>query len=414
VKPIAAVRSLSDPPDLGGVLSRSVSVLGSTGSIGAFTLDVIRHARAKYGAHALPVAALTAQSNVSQLADQALALRPSIVAIGDESHYRELRAALSGSGIETAAGREGLIAAAAHRSDVVMVAIMGAAAIEPAIAAIERGATIALANKECVVAAGRVFRETLEHSTATVIPVDSEHNAVFQVLNGGDATEVERVTLTASGGPFREWSLERMGTATPEEAVAHPNWSMGAKISVDSATLMNKGLELIEAHFLFALPSEKLGVVVHPQSVVHCLVTYEDGSTLAHLSAPDMRTPIAFAIAWPRRINSPSRKLDLAALEHLQFAAPASERFPCLDIAFDCLRSGGLAPTILNAANEIAVEAFLDRRIGFLDIPRVVEATLQTGTGDGRNEAPDDLEGVLHIDARARRTAAEICGRISG
>jgi 1-deoxy-D-xylulose-5-phosphate reductoisomerase len=398
---------------LGDVLERSISVLGSTGSIGGFTLDVVRHARETYGAHALPVVALTAQSNVSELAEQARILKPQVVAIGDERRYGELRSALAGSGIETAAGREGLMAAAARQSDVVMVAIMGAAAIEPAIQAIARGATLALANKECVVAAGEVFREALARSSATVIPVDSEHNAVFQVLNGGDASEVERVVLTASGGPFREWTIERMKAATPEQAVAHPNWSMGAKISVDSATLMNKGLELIEAHFLFALPPEKLGVVVHPQSVVHCLVTYEDGSTLAHLSAPDMRTPIAFAIAWPRRINSPSRKLDLTAIGELQFAAPASERFPCLDIAFDCLRSGGLAPTILNAANEVAVEAFLGKRIRFLDIPRVVEATLERGTREGRNEAPDDLEGVLHIDARARRTAAEICGHIS-
>jgi 1-deoxy-D-xylulose-5-phosphate reductoisomerase len=294
-----------------------------------------------------------------------------------------------------------------------MVAIMGAAAIEPALAAIRRGATIALANKECVVAAGAVFRDALANSTAAVIPVDSEHNAVFQVLNGGDAGDVERVTLTASGGPFREWAVERMRTATPEQAVAHPNWSMGAKISVDSATLMNKGLELIEAHFLFALEPERLSVLVHPQSVVHCLVTYEDGSTLAHLSAPDMRTPIAFALAWPRRINSPSRKLDLARLGQLQFQEPAHDRFPSLNLALDCLRTGGLAPTILNAANEVAVDAFLGRRIGFLDIPRVVEEAVEQGVSEDRNEAPTELDGVLHIDARARRTAGEICRRLS-
>jgi 1-deoxy-D-xylulose-5-phosphate reductoisomerase len=411
--PIAATRPHGNAPDLAPVLARRITVLGSTGSIGISTLDVIRHARAKYGEGALPVVALTAQSNVKTLIEQARAVRPLLAVIGDETLYPELRSALAESGIETAAGRSAIIEAAARSSDVVMVAIMGAAAIEPAIAAIARSATVALANKECVVAAGGVFREALARSKAAVIPVDSEHNAVFQVLDGGDAGEVERVTLTASGGPFREWTLERMEAVTPEQAVAHPNWSMGAKISVDSATLMNKGLELIEAHFLFALPSQKLDVLVHPQSVVHCLVTYEDGSTLAHLSAPDMRTPISFALAWPRRINSPSRKLDLAALGQLQFQTPSHERFPCLNIARDCLRSGGLAPTILNAANEVAVGAFLGKRIRFLDIPRVVEATLEEGTRASRNEAPSDLYGVLHIDARARTVAGEICGQIS-
>jgi 1-deoxy-D-xylulose-5-phosphate reductoisomerase len=410
--PIAATRSQEISTDLAPVLARRITVLGSTGSIGVSTLDVVRHARTKYGAGALPVVALTAQSNVKKLVEQARAVKPKLAVIGDEALYPELNSALAGSGIETAAGRDAIIAAAARSSDVVMVAIMGAAAIEPAIAAISRNATVALANKECVVAAGGVFRAALARSNAAVIPVDSEHNAVFQVLNGGDAGEVERVTLTASGGPFREWTLERMEAVTPEQAVAHPNWSMGAKISVDSATLMNKGLELIEAHFLFALPPQKLDVLVHPQSVVHCLVTYEDGSTLAHLSAPDMRTPISFALAWPRRINSPSRKLDLAALGQLQFQTPSPERFPCLNIALDCLRSGGLAPTILNAANEIAVGAFLGKRIRFLDIPRVVEATLEEGTRANRNEAPSDLDGVLHIDARARTVADEICGRI--
>jgi 1-deoxy-D-xylulose-5-phosphate reductoisomerase len=413
MKPIAATRPLKDVPDLGPVLARRITVLGSTGSIGVSTLDVIQHARTKYGEAALPVVALTAQSNVKALVKQALVIKPQLAVIGNETLYAELKSNLAGSGIATAAGRDAVVDAATRASDVVMVAIMGAAAIEPAIAAISRGATVALANKECVVAAGGVFREALARSNAAVIPVDSEHNAVFQVLNGGDAGEVERVTLTASGGPFREWTLEKMEGVTPEQAVAHPNWSMGAKISVDSATLMNKGLELIEAHFLFALPPQKLDVLVHPQSVVHCLVTYEDGSTLAHLSAPDMRTPISFALAWPRRINSPSRKLDLAGLGQLQFQSPSPERFPCLNIALDCLRTGGLAPTILNAANEVAVGAFLGKRIGFLDIPRVVEATLEEGTRASRNEAPNDLYGVLHIDARARTVAGEICGRIS-
>jgi 1-deoxy-D-xylulose-5-phosphate reductoisomerase len=270
---------------------------------------------------------------------------------------------------------------------------------------------VALANKECVVAAGDVFRDAIMRSGAAVIPVDSEHNAVFQVLNGGDAGEVECVTLTASGGPFREWTLEKMRVATPGQAVAHPNWSMGAKISVDSASLMNKGLELIEAHFLFALPPDQLAVVVHPQSVVHCLVSYEDGSTLAHMSAPDMRTPIAHALAWPRRITSPSRRLDLASVGQLTFQAPDHERFRCLGLAFDCLRMGGLAPTILNAANEIAVEAFLDSRIGFLEIPRVVEETLSVA--ERENAQVTSLDGVLAADARARRHATDFCRRVA-
>jgi len=287
---------------------------------------------------------------------------------------------------------------------------MGAAAIEPALAAIRRGVVVALANKECVVAAGEVFRDAMEKSGAQVLPVDSEHNAIFQVLGSGDASEAEMVTITASGGPFREWTLERMRAATVEEAVAHPNWAMGRKISLDSATLMNKGLELIEAHYLFALPPERLGVVVHPQSIVHCLVSYEDGTTMAHLSAPDMRTPIAHALGWPRRIPSPSRRLDLAALGSLVFQAPAHDRFPALNLAIGSMRSGGLAPTVLNAANEIAVQAFLERRIGFLDIPRVVAQALD---GDyGANGTAGDLECVLGTDKRARVLAEEICQKV--
>jgi len=407
---LAAHRRHEEMPDLSPVLARRVTILGSTGSIGVSTLDVIGHARQLYGADALPVEALTAQSNVEALAAQARTFKPKIAVIGDEALYGELKSALAGTGIEAAAGRGAVIAAAARPSEVVMVAIMGAAALEPALAAVARGATVALANKECVVAAGAVFRRVLEASKAAVIPVDSEHNAIFQVFRAADVDEVERVTLTASGGPFRDWTLERMAAATPEQAVAHPNWSMGAKISVDSATLMNKGLELIEAHFLFALPAEKLAVVVHPQSIVHCLVSYADGSTLAHLSAPDMRTPIAHALAWPRRISSPSRKLDLPAVAQLTFQAPDHTRFRCLAVALDCLNRGGLAPTILNAANEIAVGAFLARQIGFLDIPRVVEATLDES--HGANVDADTLDGVLAADRLARELAGKVCRRL--
>jgi 1-deoxy-D-xylulose-5-phosphate reductoisomerase len=389
-----------------------VTVLGSTGSIGVNTLDVVAHARKVYGGEAFPLAALTAQGNVKLLIEQSRALKPSRAVIGDSALYGELKAGLAGTGVEAAAGREAVIAAAGLESDFVMVAIMGAAAIEPALAAIARGVIVALANKECVVAAGAVFRDALERAGASVIPVDSEHNAIFQVLGSGDAGDVEKVTITASGGPFREWPLEKMRAATVEEAVAHPNWAMGRKISLDSATLMNKGLELIEAHFLFALPPEKLDVLVHPQSIVHCLVGYDDGTTMAHLSAPDMRTPIAHALAWPRRIASPSRRLDLARLGQLVFQAPAHDRFPALNLAIESMRSGGLAPTVLNAANEIAVQAFLDRRIGFLDISKVVGETLNADAIQGSNGQAGDLGTVLGTDARARALAEEICQRV--
>ncbi len=410
--PIAAHGIFDSIPSLQDVVQRKVTVLGSTGSIGVNTLDVVAHARKVYGADAFPLAALTAQGNVKLLIEQAQALRPLRAVIGDASLYEELKAGLAGTGIEVAAGRDAVIAAAAMPSDFVMVAIMGAAAIEPALAAIERGVIVALANKECVVAAGAVFRDAMERSGASVIPVDSEHNAIFQVLGSGDASEVETVTITASGGPFREWPLEKMAAATVEEAVAHPNWAMGRKISLDSATLMNKGLELIEAHFLFALPPDKLNVLVHPQSIVHCLVSYDDGTTMAHLSAPDMRTPIAHALAWPRRIASPSRRLDLARLGQLVFQAPAHDRFPALNLAIESMRSGGLAPTVLNAANEIAVQAFLDRRIGFLDISKVVGETLNADAGQVSNGRAGDLGTVLGTDARARVLAEEICQKV--
>jgi 1-deoxy-D-xylulose-5-phosphate reductoisomerase len=394
------------------VLSRKVSVLGSTGSIGVSTLDVIAHARVEYGEDVLPLEALTAQASVEALAAQAKKFRPRMAVIADEARYGDLKGELSGTGIEVAAGSEAVRDAASRHCDAVMVAIVGAAALEPALAAVARGATIALANKECVVAAGDIFRSALKASRAVVVPVDSEHNAAFQVLDFAQSHAVERLTLTASGGPFRQWTHERMQAATPEQAVAHPNWSMGAKISVDSATLMNKGLELIEAHFLFALDAEKLGVIVHPQSVVHCLVSYADGSTLAHLSAPDMRTPIAYALAWPRRMASPSDRLDLAKVKQLSFEEPDTERFPCLALAQTCLRIGGAAPTVLNAANEIAVKAFLRRRIGFLDIARVIEQTLQV-THNSQPGQPGDLEDILAIDRQARHAADALCQRLA-
>lgn len=410
MKALAARRHPASALSLDEVLARRLTVLGSTGSIGVNTLDVVATARKTYGKDVFPIVALTAGSNVKLLIEQAKCVKPALAVIGDERHYQELKDGLSGTGIETAAGRQAIIAAAGRPADMAMVAIIGAAAIEPALAAVSRGTALALANKECVVAAGHVFGAAIAKSGALVLPVDSEHNAVFQVYGGSDEAEVEKVTLTASGGPFRDWDVERMRAATPEQAVAHPNWSMGAKISVDSATMMNKGLELIEAHFLFNLPPEKLDAVIHPQSTVHCLVTYTDGSTLAHLSAPDMRTPIAHALAWPQRIISGSRKLDLAALGALTFQAPDPVRFPALAIALEAMRMDGAATTILNAANEVAVAAFLERKIGFLEIPRVVERTL--------NESPDataradSLSAVLAVDAAARERAAAVCRRM--
>lgn len=398
--------------DLSAVMARRVTILGSTGSIGVSTLDVIAHARETYGEDTFPIEALTAQSNVELLAEQARRFKPKFAVIGNAARSAQLKQMLAGTGVEVASGYDAVIEAASRSSDVVMVAIVGAASLAPALAAVRRGATIALANKECIVAAGDIFRRAVAEGGATLIPVDSEHNAAFQLLNFDEAHAIERLTLTASGGPFREWTRDRMAVATPEQAVAHPNWSMGAKISVDSATLMNKGLELIEAHFLFSLAPEKLAVLVHPQSIVHCLVSYADGSTLAHLSAPDMRTPIAHALAWPRRMSSPSRRLDLATLNRLTFEAPDPLRFPCLGLAEDCLRTGGLAPTILNAANEVAVQAFLGRRIGFLDIARVVEDTLSARAPNNAG-APSDVEGVLDADRQARDLADTICRRMA-
>lgn len=388
--------------DLQHVVPRRIAILGSTGSIGLSTLSVIEHAREIFGPDAFPIQALTAQSNVEALADQAKRFRPTRAVIGENSLYGKLRDLLAGTDIEIGAGETAISEAAVAPADVTMVGIVGAAGLAPALAAVHRGGFVALANKECVVAAGQVFKDAMRSSRAIVIPVDSEHNAAFQVLDFAQHHAIEKVILTASGGPFRTWPRERMMRATPREAVAHPNWSMGAKISVDSATLMNKGLELIEAHHLFGLPPERLDVIVHPQSIVHCLVSYADGSLLAHLSAPDMRTPIAVALAWPMRMGSPSQRLDLTVSGGLSFEAPDRERFPCLGLAEDSMRAGAAAPTILNAANEVAVRAFLDGRIGFMEIAHVVEDVLEK---IGPVAAGTDLGAVLAIDAKARDTA---------
>jgi 1-deoxy-D-xylulose-5-phosphate reductoisomerase len=396
--------------DLAPILGRRLTVLGSTGSVGTSTLDVVRFARSHYGSDAFPLQALTAQRNVGLLAAQALEFRPQLAVIGDAAFRNALADALAGSGIRVAAGQEALLEAARQPSEMVMSAIVGAAGLAPTLVAVQRGAIVALANKECVVAAGEVFRRGAEDSRGVLIPVDSEHNAAFQLLDFAQAHAIETVTLTASGGPFRTWTLDRMAAASPEQAVSHPNWSMGAKISVDSATLMNKGLELIEAHILFGLPPEKLDVVVHAQSVVHCMVAYSDGSVLAHLSAPDMRTPISHALGWPRRVASPARRLDFTEFTQMTFEKPDFSRFPCLQLARLCLQMGGAAPTILNAANEVAVEQFLGRRIGFLGIARTVERTLNALAHEMNGPAPRSLDDVLALDSAARERARELCG----
>jgi 1-deoxy-D-xylulose-5-phosphate reductoisomerase len=377
---------------------RRVSILGSTGSIGCNTIDLISRDPDAYA-----VEALTANVNVDLLARQARATHARIAVVADETRYADLKDALAGTGTEAAAGEKAVVEAAARPADWVMAGIVGAAGLLPTLTAVRRGAVVALANKECLVCAGALVLAEIEHSGATLLPVDSEHNAIFQVFDFAQRGAVEKIILTASGGPFWRTPLETMARATPEQAVAHPNWDMGAKISVDSATMMNKGLELIEAYHLFSLPEDKIDVLVHPQSIIHSLVAYVDGSVLAQLGSPDMRTPIAYALGWPKRIEAPSRRLDLAAVGMLDFERPDANRFPAIDLARQALRDGGLAPTVLNAANEVAVAAFLDRKIGFLDIARCVAETLARFP----NRQIDSLDDVISVDADARRMAGE-------
>ena len=386
---------------------RSVSILGSTGSIGCSTLDLIKRNRDDFD-----LVALTAHSKIDELAAQAREFRPKLAVIGDAALYRKLKDALAGTGIEAAAGADALVEAAARPANWVMAGIVGAAGLAPTLAAVRRGAHVALANKECLVSAGKLFLKEVRDAGATLLPVDSEHNAIFQVLETKRLEEVDRIILTASGGPFRTTSLDDMIRATPEQAVAHPRWEMGAKISVDSATLMNKGLELIEAYYLFPVGLDRLDVVVHPQSIVHSMVAYIDGSVLAQLGSPDMRTPIAYTLAWPHRMAAPSPRLELAEIGSLTFEAPDLLRFPALKLARQSLQTGGPAPTILNGANEVAVAAFLARRIGFMDIVRIVEETLSQLTRDNGGE-PATLEAVYEIDRRARVCAEELVQKLA-
>jgi 1-deoxy-D-xylulose-5-phosphate reductoisomerase len=384
------------PEPLPAGARRSVTILGASGSVGQSTLDLIGRSPERYA-----VEALTAHRNVERLAGAARAHRASLAVIGEPSAYLELKSALSGSGIEVAAGPSGLAEAAGRPADWVMSAIVGAAGLGPTLAAVRRSAMVALATKECLVCAGALLIAEVANSGAVLLPVDSEHNAIFQALRGEAPDSVERLILTASGGPFRTRSAAEMAAVTPPEAIAHPNWSMGAKISVDSATMMNKGLELIEAHHLFGLAQQQIEILVHPESIVHSLVAFRDGSVLAQLGQPDMRIPIAYALGWPERISAPTPRLDLCAIGRLTFEPPDPVRFPALRLAAEALRQGGSAPTVLNAANEVAVAAFLAGRIGFLDIVGVVEEVLGAPT----SAQPDSLDDVLDIDAEARGLA---------
>jgi 1-deoxy-D-xylulose-5-phosphate reductoisomerase len=380
---------------------RRVTILGSTGSVGQNTVDLLLR-----NPGAFEVEGLTANRNPARLAEQARALRARFAAIADPVHYPALKEALAGTGIETACGAQAIVEAALRPADWVMAAIVGAVGLAPTWAAIQRGAIVALANKEALVCAGALVMQEVTRCHATLLPVDSEHNAIWQCFDLARVDTIERIILTASGGPFRERDFEDMRGVTPQQAVAHPNWSMGAKISVDSATMMNKGLELIEAHHLFQLPLDRVEVVVHPQSIVHGAVVYRDGSVLAQLGSPDMRTPIAYALAWPDRIETPTKRLDLAAIGRLTFEPPDERRFPALRVAREALLRGGGCPTVLNAANETAVHAFLEGRIGFLEIVETVERTLDQLPG-GKLESLDD---VYNFDTTAREVAARLSG----
>ena len=379
-------------------MTRTISIFGATGSVGLSTLDLVRQNRDAY-----KIIALTANGNAADLAKLALEFDAEIAVVADEASFPALKAALAGSTTQASAGRAALIEAAQMGADWTMAAIVGCAGLPPTMAAIQAGKTVALANKEALVSAGELMMAAVAKSGATLLPVDSEHNAIFQCLAGGRIDQVRKITLTASGGPFRTFTLDQMRVVTPEQAVAHPNWDMGAKISIDSATMFNKGLELIEAHHLFPVGLDKIDILVHPQSVIHSMVEYVDCSTLAQLGSPDMRIPIASALAWPERIATNCVPLDLAKIGNLSFEAPDTERFPALRLCRFAIQEGGAKPAILNAANEIAVAGFLNRQIGFLDISAVVEDTLNRYV----SHSPATLDALFSIDAEARHYAAD-------
>jgi len=379
--------------------SRRISILGATGSVGTSTTDLVRRNR-----DAFDVTVLTANRNVADLAVLARDLRPEIAVVADESAYGELKAALSGTGITVAAGLQALVEAAREPADMTIAGIVGAAGLDSALAAIQQGTVVALANKECLVCAGDLVMAECAAAGTTLLPLDSEHNAIFQVFETENAKDVEKLILTASGGPFRTWSRAEMTRATPDQAVAHPNWDMGRKISVDSATMMNKGLELIEAAYLFPVSAQNIEVLVHPQSVVHSMVAYADGSMLAQLGPPDMRVPIAHALAWPARMTTPVERLDLAAIGSLDFEAPDNERFPAIALARAALEAGRGATAVLNAANEVAVQCFLDGGVGFLDIAKLVEDTLDRVQA----RAVATLDDFRELDSETRAMTGQL------
>jgi 1-deoxy-D-xylulose-5-phosphate reductoisomerase len=387
---------------------RGISLLGATGSIGTSTVDLLRRGNGSYR-----IEAVTAHRNGAALAQIARDLKARFAAVADPDSYLELKNALSGTGIEVASGEASLIEAAERPAEWVMAAISGSVGLKPTLAAAQRGATVALANKECLVCAGGAFMRAAAMAGANVLPVDSEHNAVFQALGAGPREDVSRIIITASGGPFRTWTREAMRSATVEQALKHPNWSMGAKITIDSATMMNKCLELIEAHHLFAVEPERLAVLVHPQSIIHGMVEYRDGSVVAQLGSPDMRIPIAHCLAWPERLDGPAKRLDLASIGSLTFEAPDFDRFPALRLGREALDAGGAAPTILNAANEVAVAAFLDRKLGFGGIADLVEATLNAAQRQNLTAEPESVDDALAVDVMARSLAHELVPQIA-
>ena len=387
---------------------RNITVLGATGSIGTSTLDLIKRNRDRYR-----VEALTAGSNGKALAACAREVGAKLAVVADQAAYAELKDGLAGSGIEAAAGADALVEAAVRPADWIMASIAGAIGLKPTLAAIEQGMTVALANKECLVCAGGLFMRRAAATGARVLPVDSEHNAIFQALCSGPREGVRRIVLTASGGPFRTWSMDQIRVATPQQALKHPNWLMGPKVTIDSATLMNKGLELIEAHHLFALPSSRIGVLVHPQSVIHGMVEYIDGSVVAQLGAPDMRIPIAHCLAWPERLDGPAPRLDLAKVAQLTFEEPDLTRFPALGLARQAMETGGAATTVLNAADEIAVAEFIAGRIPLLGIPALVAETLSAAAGRGLLKEPDTIEAALAVDHESRDLARSLLPEIA-
>jgi len=403
MNPNGIARPIPTPKPKPLTTARSVTILGATGSVGLSTVDLIRRSPEIYR-----VEAVSAGRNAKALAQIAREVGARIAVIADPSCYDELKDALSGSGIEAAAGEGALIEAALHPADWVMAAISGAVGLKPTMAAIERGATVALANKECLVCAGALFMRAAAKAGATVLPVDSEHNAIFQALSAGRREDVRRIILTASGGPFRTWTSEAIAKATPEQALRHPNWSMGPKITVDSASMMNKGLELIEAHHLFAIAPDEIDVLVHPQSVVHGLVEFRDGSVVAQLGPPDMRVPIAHCLGWPARIDGAAARLDLAALRELTFEEPDLARFPALSLARQAMQAGGAAPTVLNAADEVAVAEFIAGRIPFMAIPSLVEATLEAAGKRGLLAEPASIEAAMTVDHVSRSLARDL------